>query len=296
MSLRPSITGIDLKKFMSLFGSCDESIVANAAKMIPVSDYRTQEFRGGQSIDYFGRTKTIPIEELEKRDDEDRQKIIRAVRAIIMGDVSVYHAEKTNEEKGTSIEKLFEKIVGYPLEFFANLASFELTGIRRIFQYPIQIIGLAGSIVFGILTVLFAIIFFGPRLLFWKKSNDESEESIEAVGYLADTQEIFCPATCTSIWKHGIFEEYLLQCRKGMDKRIDMFFQYLQFGRPFFAMLFNTSWSYYAYLTYSEANELLEYIRAHPKMTSDDYGFGKDLQSVLEDIVAAKKDLWLYAS
>ena len=292
MSLRPSITGIDLKKFKDVFGPKDESIIEQFIKQLPIENYRTPEFRGGHSYDYFGREKKIPIEELEREDEKERQKIIQAVRCIIMGDVPVYH-EKEAEEK----ESILMRILGGPMVFFGDLGFVEFNGILRIFQYPIHIIGLVGTAIIFIVIVIFGLLFYAPRLLLPKNRNlpkDESMDMIEAVGYLADTQEIFCPKTCTSTWKHPAFEVYRSEVK--MSKRINRLFTYLQFGRPFFSDSFDSSWSYYAYLTNAEAREFLDYMHENPIMISDPDEFGKDLELVISEIVKAQKDLWLYAA
>jgi hypothetical protein len=105
-------------------------------------------------------------------------------------------------------------------------------------------------------------------------------------------------------WKvTHVFHPLLRDHSTALSIRGRELLSYLSDGRPIFGRKNGSSWSYYAYLTSNEVQELhaalLDLQRAHPELKGETYldGFVDALAQALADVSSNRKarDLWLEA-
>jgi hypothetical protein len=71
-------------------------------------------------------------------------------------------------------------------------------------------------------------------------------------------------------------------------------FKFLLNGRPFFGLVTRSNWSYYAYLTNQETEQILAYLQTVQKFREDDeFALAS---AWMQEMVADGQDIWYYAS
>jgi hypothetical protein len=102
--------------------------------------------------------------------------------------------------------------------------------------------------------------------------------------------------TNSNIYKSDSLYNYFKFLKPKLSKKTFEMLNFLLSGRPLMGKVFNTEWSYYAYLTNEEVDSILKELTALSIATKDPENFGKVFIKWLRQIKKLKSDLWYYAN
>jgi hypothetical protein len=115
-------------------------------------------------------------------------------------------------------------------------------------------------------------------------------------------QSFFRPDPNDDSWKITLIEDLLARHERRFDPRTYQLLSFIRDGRPMFGKRIITGWSYYAYLTSAELQELAAGVRqsqqGYPELASPECfeGFLLALLGWLDNITERKLDLWLFTA